>query len=251
MDTKSQVIDALMYTRATFQGQWARWGIFVLCCLPSLLGIVLCDLFCAGLPAYILSWVVAPLLYVVLMGYVARIYRGPTTPPVFDTWGSLFVDGIRITVTYLLWFLPALLSFLALAGLTVALCVADQIDLFLVLLYFVITLLLIVTLAVAVLFSDFGAIRCARTNSILDGLCISSLTKTIKAIGWLNYLLALIVLIVPYFVVVVALSIVLGPVPYGFDIIDVCIITPFYLVFAARYMTLLYDKGTAQLLPTL
>lgn len=258
MDYRSVFVNSLGYTKETLFGKWRRWGIFVLCALPGLLAVILCETFCAELPAVILSLLVSPVLYLIIMGYIARIYRG-TTPlpevPEFDNGGSLFVDGFRITVTYILWFLPAFLLFLALGGLTLALCVAEQIDAFIALLYILLTPLLLVAVAIAVLYSDFGAIRCARTNSILEGINISSITMTIKAIGWVNYLIAIVILIVPFLVITTTLAFALDfipvPVPYVFDIIDGCVITPIYLVFTARYMTLLYNQGTPQQTPTL
>ena len=253
MDYRSVFVDSLGYTKETLFGKLSRWVIFALCALPGVLAVILCETFCAELPAAILSLLVAPLLYVIVSGYIARIYRGATSPPEFDNWGSLFVDGFRIAVTYILWFLPAFLLSLALGGLTIAFCVAEQIDAFIALVYLLLTPLLLAAVVIAVLYSDLGAILCARTNSILEGINILSITKTIGAIGWVNYLIAIVILIIPFLVITMTLAFAFDfiPVPYVVDIIDGCVITPIYLVFAARYMTLLYNQGTSQQPPTL
>jgi len=251
MEYKLLLTDALAYTRATFFEKWSRWVLFVLCAVPGLLSVVFWDRLCDGpiwhwelLLAVIVLQVAAVILFFPPIGYLARINRGTTTPPEFDNWGTLFVDGIRITVTYLLWFLPALILLLAVLGtILVGYCGLLTECLTSILLVLLIAAL-VVSIVLGLLYSDLGMIRCARTNSILEGLNISSLTTIIRTIGLVKYILAvsiLLVLYVPFLVLYCTPDFI----PYATDLIA-CLITPFYLVFSARYMTLLYNRGMLQ-----
>lgn len=255
MDSKRRVIDAMEYTRSIFIGRWSRWIFFILLLLPGCLAAVLCDTQCncSGeqgdllIPAFFLSLVLASILFLPLMGYCARIYRGTTTlPPEFDNWGSLFIDGIKITATCILWSLPALILSLTLGGLALAFCITGQADGVLLIQGLLVTLLLVAAFVLMLLYSNMGVIRCAQTNSILEGLNIPSITRTIKGIGWVEYLIALFILIVPYFIITSILESAFNTHLSIYHIINGCVIIPFYLVFAARYMTQLYNQGESQ-----
>ncbi len=49
-------------------------------------------------PRIILLCIAGILLSFVISGYMVRIYRGITSPPVFDTWVSLYIDGIKLAI---------------------------------------------------------------------------------------------------------------------------------------------------------
>lgn len=248
MDNKGLFSDALSYTKVTFFGNWIRWALFVMCALPGLLTAVLWvnisnspTMYWDLLPLLALSQLATVIMFLPPMGYLARIFRGPTTPPEFDNWGALFVDGIRVTATYLLWLLPALILPFALVGL----CLTGSLTEWLALLVSLLSPVLLIAVFVLVqLYSDLGAIRCARTNNVLEGLNIPTLTQTMQTIGWVKYIVAQIILLV-LFVPFLILPLTLGFIPYAPDLVT-CLITPFYLVFATRYLTQLYNQGIPQ-----
>jgi hypothetical protein len=92
-----------------------------------------------------------------------------------------------------------------------------------------------------------GAVRFARTGSIREGVRFSAILKTIRTMGWLSYVLALIVFIV-IAVIYAIITGILSIIPFiGWAL--VLIVAPFFSIFIARYFTLVYDQGEPQSVP--
>ena len=83
-------------------------------------------------------------------------------------------------------------------------------------------------------------VRFARTDSFGEAFNFSAILAHIGRIGWGSYLLALIVLMAVIFVI----SFVLGIIPVIGWLISI-VIGPAISIFAARYITLLYDSAPA------
>jgi len=257
MDNGALVTESIHYAKDTFLGKWTRWLIFIICGLPfALLPFVFDTKKMADATAF--SWEMIPwaqlaavcitglLLSFILSGYLAHVYRGVTPPPEFDNWGPLYIDGIRIAVTGFLWFIPMFLVIAAMlvtviagfssgstmpGGLTVAL-------------FILLLIIEIIVAIIAVIYSMMGVVRCARTGSIREGIRFSAITETLRTIGWANYIVALIVILVIGIVFFVVLGI-LSLIPYAGWIIQL-IVTPFYTIFSARYIARVYDHGVPQ-----
>lgn len=257
MDNGILVTESFSYMKDTLAGKWTRWLIFIICGLPmALLPFVFNPEKIAKATEF--SWDLIPvkeiatlfiaafLLSFILSGYLARIYRGATTPPEFDNWGSLYIDGIRIAITGFLWFVPVLLATIGMililvVGFTEGSTVPKSLT-------FVVMILLLIVMVIfgiiALLYSMMGIIRCARTGSIREGIRFTAITGTLRSIGWVNYIVALIVLFVigiVFFIVLSALSLI----PYVGDIIQLVFI-PVYSIFSARYMTRVYEHAEPQ-----
>ena len=86
-----------------------------------------------------------------------------------------------------------------------------------------------------------ACVRLARTNSIGEAFNFGEIFSHIGKIGWVNYIVALLVMGIIVGIVMFILEII----PYiGF--ILVLIVTPLIAIFQARYLCLLYDSaGTA------
>lgn len=257
MDNGILVTESFSYAKETLAGKWTRWLIFIICGLPmALLPFVFDPNKMAKTTEFswdLIPWkeiavlfVAALLLSFILSGYLARIYRGAITPPEFDNWGPLYIDGIRIAVTGLLWFIPVILALALVVAFAVLgfshdspLSGAPGIGLVIVFLILAILLTIIV-----LLYSMMGIIRCARTGSIREGIRFTAITGTLRSIGWVNYVVALIVLFVigiVFFIVMSAISLI----PYVGEIVQLIFI-PVYTVFSARYMTRVYEQGEPQ-----
>jgi len=256
MDNGAIVTSSAEYTKEALWGQWGRWLVFIACGLPMAVIPFLLDpeKLVEG-PAF--RWDLVPwteiavlacaafLLSFFLSGYVARVYRGSATPPGFDRWGSLYIDGIRVAVTGFLWFVPAALIAVALLATIFLGIAADGLLPAVPAIILVIVLLLLGLVAgiAAVLCSIPGVVRCARMNSIREGIRFSALTDTLRAIGWVNYIVALIVLFAAGIVFFIILSF--------FSLNEYTgaaaslILTPLYTVFSARYIALVYDAAPA------
>jgi hypothetical protein len=257
MDNGILVTESFNYAKETLTGKWTRWLIFIICGLPmALLPFVFDPNKMAKATEF--SWDLIPwkeiavlviaafLLSFILSGYLARIYRGATTPPEFDNWGPLYIDGIKIAVTGFLWLIPVLLAFALVVAFGILgfshgspLSGAPGIGLVIVFL-----ILAIVLAIIAILYSMMGIIRCARTGCIREGIRFTAITETLRSIGWVNYVVALIVLFVIGIVFFVILSII-SLIPYLGEIIQLIFI-PVYTVFSARYMTRVYEQAQPQ-----
>jgi hypothetical protein len=98
-----------------------------------------------------------------------------------------------------------------------------------------------------VLFGILGAVRFSRTGSIREGIRFFSILTTIRTMGWLSYILALIVFIVVA-VIYAIITGVLSIVPF-IGWVLVLIVAPFFSIFIARYFTLVYEQGEPQAVP--
>lgn len=257
MDNGILVTESFSYMKETLTGKWTRWLIFIICGLPMALLPFVFDpnkmAKATGFSWDLIPWkeiavlfIAAFLLSFILSGYLARIYRGATTPPEFDNWGPLYIDGIKIAVTGFLWLIPVLLAFalaisFAILGFSHDKTLSGTFGIGLVIVFLILAIVLAI---IAILYSMMGIIRCARTGSIREGIRFTAITQTLRSIGWVNYVVALIVLFVigiVFFVILSAISLI----PYVGEIIQLIFI-PVYTIFSARYMTRVYEQGEPQ-----
>ncbi|HZK29708.1 MAG TPA: hypothetical protein VFC43_00520, partial [Methanoregula sp.] len=80
--------------------------------------------------------------------------------------------------------------------------------------------------------------------SIREGVRFFAILTTIRTMGWLSYILALIVFIVVAVIYAIIAGI-LSIIPF-IGWVLVLIIAPFFSIFIARYFTLVYDQGEPQ-----
>ncbi|HTY53177.1 MAG TPA: DUF4013 domain-containing protein [Methanomicrobiales archaeon] len=259
MEFEKIVTDAIEYSRDTFLGHWTRWLIFVLLGLPFSLIRFVVD------PAKIVDkttihWELIPWGSIAVLvlagiitsffvaGYTVRIYRGTKPAPDFTGWVSLFIDGIKLDIVIIVWFLPGLVLGLAALALLVgglfmpgvfpplnnpALILALGLALIVALVLFII----------AALYVTIGAIRFTRAGSMIEGWRFSAVSGIIRRIGWANYFIALVLLGVVSVLFSLAVS-VPAIIPYVGWIVPVAL-APFLTVFSARYFALVYEAGEA------
>lgn len=256
MNFEAMLNDSVNFTRDTLLGEWTRWIILILLGLPgALLPFVL------GIDAMTakssFAWEsvhwdqVAALVVLMLLasfflsGYIVRIYRGVATPPPLDRWAGMFIDGIRLCIVWLIWMLPAIIVLLiSLVSLFGAVFTQGASSPNLALLGVMVALMLVavILLLVAIIFGTIGAIRFARTGSVMEGINYRGILGTIRQIGWWDYIIAGIVLVVIAFIFSIVSS-VLGIIPY-IGWVLVLIIAPVMTVLSARFLSLVYDAGS-------
>jgi hypothetical protein len=209
--------DSFEYTREGLVGKWVRW---ILLAVLSIIPIV--------------NWIVN--------GYLLEILRGARVAPDLDDYGRLFVDGLKLFVVALIYAIPLIIVYAILFGATFmmmgsgsdAMAAAGVGTL-------LIGMLIMFVLAIVIaLFELIGVVRFARTDSLGEAFNFSAILAHIGRIGWGPYIVALIVLMIAIFVVVFVLSII--PI-IGWLILF--LISPAISIFAARYITLLYDSAPA------
>lgn len=232
MDYGNMLDDALHYTKEGIFGRADRW-------MKLILAII-----CLGIP---------------MNGYVMRIYRGADTAPEVDGWGTLFVDGLKLIIVGIIYAIPMMIVWLFLYGSMFSAIIQGNTaalmnwspNLGLTVLLYVIEIIIGVIMPIA-------AIRFARTGSFSEAFNFGAILETIKKIGWINYIIALIlitlVIAIPVFIIIFALILIGGIsmvmlggstiVLLGFiaaALLIILVLAPLFGVFQARYMTRVYD----------
>ena len=186
-----------------------------------------------------------------LSGYTVRIYRGIKPAPDFTGWIELFVDGVKLVVVWLLWLLPLVIVIAAGVAVAVASFLSTRAtaipNITLLLLVLLLFLAGFVLFVIVMLFGIIGAVRFARTGSIREGIRFSAILTTIRTMGWLSYILLLIGFIIATVIYAVITGIFLA-IPY-IGWVLVLIVNPVFMIFTARYFSLVYDQGEPQPVP--
>ena len=254
MDFENLFNDSISYTRETFAGHWDRWLILVLLGLPfSLVRFVLDpEKLVTGATIHweLVPWgsiaalaIAGVLASFFISGYMVRIYRVMKPAPDFTGWASLFLDGIRLDIVMIVWFLPALIVLLAELAIGLGMLAPSGFTAASVLIGLMILLIPVevILLLIAFLFMILGAVRFARTGRMAEGWRFSAILGMIRRIGWGRYIIALVL----YVVAAVLYSILISlpaVIPYVGWIVPVAL-APFLTIFAARYFTLIYEAG--------
>jgi hypothetical protein len=262
MDIGALLTDSFTYAQEALIGKWTRWAIFILFALPfSLIQFVFDPK--KIMKGTTINWGAIPwgqiavlaglglILSFFLSGYVVRIYRGVKPAPDFKEWTNLFVDGVKLAVVWFLWILPVVIVLAA--GIAIAIAsylsvrMAAAPNIVLLLLLLLLLLLEFVLVVIVVLFGILGAVRFARTGSIREGIRLSAILTTIRTMGWLSYIILLVGFIIVC-VIFAVISAVLTAIPY-IGWVLVLIVNPVFMIFTARYFSLVYDQGEPKPVP--
>jgi len=239
MDYLNVLEDALNYTKEGIFNNMNRWTKLMVAII------------CLGIP---------------MNGYVMRIYRGTQPAPEVDQWGTLFVDGLKLMIVGIIYTIPIFIVWMLaygsmLMGLLSGSMNTSAMDswtpnLGLMLLMNVIEIIVGIILPVA-------SIRFARTNSFSEAFNFSAIVDTIKKIGWINYIVAIVLIAVvigiPICILIFGLVLVGGIIAFvlGFGtmvilaiiaiaVLVMLFIMPLIAVFQARYMTRVYDSAAIE-----
>lgn len=216
MDYGSMVGESFEYAKEAVVGKWNKWVMLIIATI---------------------------LLGIPLMGYVLKVLRGEKPAPEVEDWGTLFIDGIKFLIVYIIWMIPiiivwAILMAVGFAGAmtgdeTAAMAAVGMVG-----------LLVMFILAIIIgLFAMIGAVRFARTGSIGEAFNFSAILATISKIGWVPYIIAIIVLGVCGIVFGIVVGI-LMMIPILGWLIYLCMISP-WAIFVSRYVCQLYDSTGA------
>ncbi|MDN7025829.1 DUF4013 domain-containing protein [Methanoculleus sp. FWC-SCC1] len=227
MDVAKMLGDAYDYTR---RGLWGKWGKWILLAIGTI-------------------------IFPFILGYMFWIFRGVKPAPELTDGVKLFIDGIKLFVLGLIYFMPVyIVSILffggAYAPFVSALATGNIREFADALLnaltglavgFILVQILQIVIFIVLII----AAVRYARTNNIAEAFNFTAIFEQINRIGWGAYIVALIVLWI-IAVVFSAVAAALGLIPVLGWII-VFFLYPAYLIFIARYVTLVYDSAGSDL----
>jgi hypothetical protein len=256
MNVSHFVRESAAFTRATLTGRWSRWLILVLLGLPWMLlsSLMESSRILEGTTIHwkLIPWEEAGLLILTgilcnffISGYIVRLLEGDPVPPEFDNLPGLGLVGIKVQVIPLVWILvPSVLALIeynvASGGLLPASPWGTTLGSILILILLAIQL---VILFIAVQYGIVGAIRFARTGSVLEAFSLRAIYATLRRIGIVNYYLALGIIIIVYVAFSFGLH-ALSLVPYIGGIIALCLWPPL-VVFCVRFMAHFCDEDMA------
>jgi hypothetical protein len=216
MDYGSMLGDSFAYAKDAVLGKWKEW---------------------------LLLFVATILLCIPLFGYIMSVLRGEKPAPEVTGWGTLFIDGIRYIIVTVIYALPALIIFfVTLGSVVVEILAGNPAGVLPVLEGMMLGLVLFLVVAfISSLFGTIGVIRLARTGSMGEAFNFSVIGETIGRIGWINYLIALMIMAIIQVVISCILSFLAG-IPYAGTLIELIVVAP-VAIFEARYLCLVYDEA--------
>jgi len=185
------------------------------------------------------------LLGIPLAGYCLKVLRGEKPAPEVADWGTLFVDGIKTIIVMLIYAIPIIIVEVLMIGSVMTGALSGDPNVMMaaigaMLIGFVVVFILAIIIA---LFEMIGVVRFARTGSIGEAFNFSAILATIGKIGWVTYIIALIVYIIVAVIFGIIVTI-LMMIPILGIILYLCLIPPFALL-ATRYFCLVYDSAGA------
>jgi len=218
MDFGNMVGEAFGYAKEGLVGKWKKW---------------------------ILLLIATILLTLPLMGYTLRILRGEKPAPEVENWGTLFIDGIKYLIIGLIYAIPLfIIMFLALAPVVVAAMSAGSPEAMTAIVTaalgtFLVGLVVFIIAAIIIgLFANIGIVRFARMGSMGEAFNFGAILATIGKIGWINYIVALIIM----GIILGIVEFICNIIPYV-GIIILFIIIPYLTMIQARYICLIYDSA--------
>ena len=213
MDYGNMVGEAFGYAKEGLVGKWMKW---------------------------ILLLIATILLTLPLMGYSLKILRGEKPSPEVEGWGTLFIDGIKYVIICLIYAIPVFIILaVTMAPVLAAAMTGDSNAVMAGLGGFLMGLVLLVIVAIIIgLFEFIGIVRFARTGSMGEAFNFSAILATIGKIGWVNYILALIIM----GVILVIIETICSLIPVV-GMLLLFILMPFLTIFQARYTCMVYDSA--------
>ncbi len=195
---------------------------------------------------YLLFLIATLLLTIPLLGYSLKVLRGEKPAPEVDGWGTLIIDGIKYAVISIIWVIPCFIIAMVVIGAGVAAYVMNPAALLEIIGGVLIGVIVLLVVAIITgLFATIGVIRFARTGRMGEAFNISAILEDIRKIGWVNYILAMVVIIIVelvFFGVIEGLNFIVSP--YLGLFIEFLLMAPLTLLMS-RYFCLIYDSAEA------
>ena len=211
MDYGNMLGESFSYAKDAVWGKWGRWILLVI------------------------STIIFPLI----MGYAVRIYSGVKPAPEPGNWVGMFIDGLKLWIIGIIYAIPifilALIFVIPAGMMSDPMTALGTIGIGLI-------VMLIVGLIIT-LISTIGMIRFAQKDSMGQAFAFGAILEHIGKIGWGSYIIALIVLWIAGIVFGFIVGI-LSAIPIIGWLIAL-FLSPFWIIFVARYMTLIYESAPA------
>ncbi len=197
---------------------------------------------------------VSMIIFPLWWGYQWKIYRGESQMPPLDDWVGMFINGIKLIVVSTIYFIIPTIVLMVVGGAGIMMGGATSSPGAGALIG---TLIGMIFVFVFSLIALMGLVRFARTDSFGEAFNFSAIIAHIGKIGWVSYVLALIIFWIAvavaafvFSIVVGIISVVLALIPFiGWllaillSIVIGILIGPFVGVFGTRYITYIYDSA--------
>lgn len=189
---------------------------------------------------WVLLLIATILLCIPLLGYSLKVLRGEKPAPEVTGWGTLIIDGIKYFIVSLIWAIPCLIIFVLFLGTLVgAMATMDTAAVMAFAGGAIVTFIVFIIVAIITgLFATIGVIRFARSGSMGEAFNFGAILETIGKIGWVNYIIALIIAGIIIGIVEAICMII----PYIGQIL-LFILLPVLMIFQSRYLCQLYDAA--------
>jgi len=213
MDYGKMLGEAFDYAQEGLVGKWMKW---------------------------LLLLVATILLSLPLLGYSLKILRGEKPSPEVSDWGTLFIDGIKYVVILLIYCIPLfIIGVISIVPLGLAILSGQPAAVLAAIGAALVGFLVFLIVAIIIaLIACIGVIRFARTGSMGEAFNFSAILATIGRIGWLSYIFALIIMII----IIGIVQAIGSAIPYIGQLL-LFLITPFIVMFEARYICQVYDSA--------
>ena len=193
---------------------------------------------------YLLFLIATLLLTIPLLGYCLKVFRGEKPAPEVDGWGTLIIDGLKYAIISIIWVIPCFIIAMFVIGAGILAYVENPAALMEIIGGVLIgVIVLLIVAAITGLLSTIGVIRFARTGSMGEAFNFSAILETIRKIGWVNYIIAMVVIILVEMVFIGVIEVFNFVVsPYLGLFIEFLLIAPLTLLMS-RYFCLIYDSA--------
>jgi hypothetical protein len=219
MDYGKTVNESVSFSWEALWGKWVRWILLII------------------------STIIFPLMG----GYEMEIFKGKKPAPEPGNWGHMFINGLKLFVAAIIYMIPVIIILVLLGGVSLLSLFAggvmsDPTAIAAGIAGLIIAILFaVVVWFILALFWAMGMVRLGRTERFGEAFNFSAITETISKIGWGSYIVALIILWILsaiYFGILVLIM----SIPYVGWLIYLILLPP-YMIFAARYITMVYESA--------
>jgi len=226
--------ESFSYAQEAVWGKWKQWILLVI--------------------AYLITSIT---LYIVPVfnGYIVSILSGADPAPEVDDWGKLFVDGWKLNIIALIYMIPIIVILVIFGAATLPFIIAGAAmgdmtgvvpDEFIIGAIVELLAGLLGAFVVAIIISFIaytGVVRFAKTDNIMEAFNFGAIFEHIGKIGWLDYIVAIIVL----WIIIAVFAFIIGAlsaIPFLGWLIALFLGPPLSL-FTWRYVTMLYQTVPA------
>jgi len=203
--------------------------------------------------------IIGAIIFPILSGYSVKVMKGEdSVPPIGNIW-NLFVDGIKLLLISIAYFIIPfiILIFTCLLSVIMAFPADNVVDMSvydnnphgLIMLFpwlIASAALFLVLCFIITLYSTIGIIKFSRTGKMSNAFDISDIHARIGRIGWGRYIIALLALWVVIGIIEGILFLISLPDIFWLAMLNIIIsliIAPIITIFCSRYYSLLYDAG--------